>query len=190
MKIHARSAHTFLVVIAVLVSSTLLRADVTGSISGVVRDSSQAVVGGAHVQIINVQTNLSKETTSGSDGTFTILALPAGTYSLTTSANGFRKFTATNIDLKVNDQLHLNVTLQVGSLSENVNVEANALQVETESTQIGDVIESKKMLSLPLNGSSYLDLLGLQAGVVRSHPHPYSRTVRFPATFQVLAMCQ
>ncbi|HSS99076.1 MAG TPA: carboxypeptidase-like regulatory domain-containing protein, partial [Terriglobales bacterium] len=166
MKIHRRSAHTFLVVIAVLVSSTLLRGDVTGSISGVVRDSSQAVVGGARVQVTNVQTNFSQETTSGTDGSFHILALPAGTYSLTTTATGFRKFTATKIDLKVNDQLHLDVTLLVGSISENVNVEANALQVETESTQMGDVIESQKMLSLPLNGRSYIDLLGLQAGVV------------------------
>src|SRR5689334_6059107 len=100
MKIHRRSAHTFLVVIAVLISSTFLHADVTGSISGVVRDSSQAVVGGAQVQVINVQTNFSQETTSGSDGTFHVLALPAGTYSLTATAAGFRKFTATNIDLK------------------------------------------------------------------------------------------
>ena len=166
MKIHLRSAHSFLVVIAVLFSSTFLRADVTGSISGVVRDSSQAVVGGARVQVTNAQTNFTQETTSGTDGSFHVLALPAGTYSLTTTATGFRKFTATNIDLKVNDQLNLNVTLIVGSISENVNVEANALQVETESTQLGDVIESKKMLSLPLNGRSYIDLLGLQAGVV------------------------
>jgi len=166
MKIHRRSAHTFWVVIAVLASSTFLRADVTGSIGGVVHDSSQAVVSGARVQVTNVQTNLSQETTSGSDGSFHVLALPAGTYSLTTTANGFRKSTATNIDLKVNDQLHLDIVLQVGSTSENVNVEANALQVETESTQMGDVIESQKMLSLPLNGRSYLDLLGLQAGVV------------------------
>src|SRR6185369_8449032 len=111
MKIHLRSAHSFLVVIAVLFSSTFLRADVTGSISGVVRDSSQAVVGGARVQVTNAQTNFTQETTSGTDGSFHVLALPAGTYSLTTTATGFRKFTATNIDLKVNDQLNLNVTL-------------------------------------------------------------------------------
>ncbi len=151
---------------AMLFTSTLLRADVTGSISGVVRDRSQAVVAGTHVQATNVDTNLSQETTSASDGTFRILALPVGKYRLTATSAGFRTFTATDIDLKVNDQLHFDVTLQVGSLAENVSVEANSVQVETESTQLGDVIESKKMLSLPLNGRSYLDLLGLQAGVV------------------------
>ena len=167
MKIHPRSAtRAFLVVIAILVSSTLLRADVTGSITGMVHDSSQAVVSGARAQVINVQTNLTQETTSGSDGSFRMLALPAGNYKLTVTSTGFRTFTATNIDLKVNDQLHLDITLQVGSLTENVTVEANSLHVETESTQMGDVIESNKMLSLPLNGRSYLDLLGLQAGVV------------------------
>src|SRR5437016_5577869 len=151
---------------AMLFTSTVLRADVTGSISGVVRDRSQAVVAGTHVQATNVNTNLSQETTSASDGTFRILALPVGKYRLTATLAGFRTFTATDIDLKVNDQLHFDVTLQIGSLAENVTVEANSVQVETESTQLGDVIESKKMLSLPLNGRSYLDLLGLQAGVV------------------------
>jgi Carboxypeptidase regulatory-like domain/TonB dependent receptor-like, beta-barrel len=167
MKIRPGNAtQTVLAIIAVLATSTLLRADVTGSISGVVRDRSQAVVAGAHVQATNVETNLSQETTSASDGTFRILALPVGKYRLTATSTGFRTFTTTDIDLKVNDQLHFDVTLQVGSLAENVSVEANAVQVETETTQLGDVIESKKMLSLPLNGRSYLDLLGLQAGVV------------------------
>lgn len=155
-----------LVLVATIFSSTMLLADVTGSISGVVRDRSQAVVTGARVQVTNVETNLSQETTSGSDGSFRILALPVGSYKLTATATGFRSFTTTDIDLKVNDQLRVDITLQVGSFQENVNVEANAVQVQTESTQLGDVIESKKMLTLPLNGRSYLDLLGLQAGVV------------------------
>src|SRR6476646_6100315 len=166
MKIYSRSAMQAFALSAILFSSVLLRADVTGAITGVVRDRSQAVVAGARVQVTNVETNQSQETVSSSDGSFHILALPAGKYKLTATSTGFRTFTATDIDLKVNDQLHFDVTLQVGSLAENVSVEANAVQVETESTQLGDVIESKKMLSLPLNGRSYLDLLGLQAGVV------------------------
>src|ERR1051325_7693308 len=166
MKSRRRSVSSIvLLILAVFSTSTLLRADVTGSITGVVRDRSQAVVTGAHVQVTNTQTNFAQETTSGTDGSFRILALPVGTYKLTATAPGFGVFNATDIDLKVNDQLHFDVTLQVSSLQVNVSVEANAVQVETESTQLGDVIESKKMLSLPLNGRSYLDLLGLQAGV-------------------------
>src|SRR5207237_2575251 len=75
-------------------------------------------------------------------------------------------YSATDNELKVNDQLRIDVTLEIGTVQEEVSVTASAVQVETESTQLGDVIDSKKMLALPLNGRSYLDLLGLQAGVV------------------------
>ena len=67
--------------------------------------------------------------------------------------------------LKVNDELRVDIALRVGNIKEEMSVSADAVQVETESTQLGDVIDSKKMLALPLNGRSYLDLLGLQAGV-------------------------
>src|SRR2546430_349999 len=148
-----------------LASAAVLRADVTGSILGVVRDRSQAVVAGAKVVAINVETNLSQETTSSADGSYHILALPAGKYKLTVTAPGFRTFTETNIEVRVNDQLHFDVTLGLGTVTETVEIAANAVQVQTENTQLGDVIDSKKMLALPLNGRSYLDLLGLQAGV-------------------------
>src|SRR5882724_3251526 len=152
--------------VAVLLAATTVRADVTGSILGVIRDKTQAVVGGARVVATNVDTNFSKEATTAADGTYTILALPAGTYKLTVTGAGFRQSVASGIEVKVNDQLHIDVTLEVGTVQEEVKVEANAVQVETDSTQLGDVIDSKKMLSLPLNGRSYIDLLGLQAGVV------------------------
>jgi hypothetical protein len=141
------------------------RADVTGAISGTVRDSGSAVVSGARVRIVNVQTNVSQESTTGADGTYHFLALQAGAYSITVTATGFQTHTDSGITLQVNDQLQLNVTLQVGTVTEHVDVSASAVHVETENTQLGDVIDSKKMLALPLNGRSYLDLLGLQAGV-------------------------
>jgi Carboxypeptidase regulatory-like domain len=146
-------------------SAIVARADVTGSVTGVVRDRAQAVVTGAKVTIINVQTNLSQAVSSGTDGSFHFLALPAGSYKITATAAGFRPYTGTDITVQVNDQLHLEITLDVGAISEHVDVSADVARVETESTQLGDVIDSKKMLALPLNGRSYLDLLGLQAGV-------------------------
>src|SRR6266403_2911859 len=160
-----RVASTLLLVLAIISSPTALRADVTGSILGVVRDSTQGVVAGAHIVATNVQTNFKQEAVSGADGSFHILALPAGVYKLTVTANGFRTFAETNIEVKVNDQLHFDVTLDIGSVQEHVEIIANAVQVQTESTQLGDVIDSKKMLALPLNGRSFIDLLGLQAGV-------------------------
>jgi hypothetical protein len=140
-------------------------ADVTGSITGVVRDRGQAVVTGAKVQVTNLKTNLTQETVTGGDGSYHFLALPAGQYKIMASATGFRAYNATDITLQVNDELRLDVTLDVGTIAETVNVSASAAHVETENTQLGNVVDSKQMLSLPLNGRSYLDLLSLQAGV-------------------------
>src|SRR6266852_667984 len=161
---HLMSA--LLLVLVTLVSPSLIRADVTGSILGVVRDKTQAVMVGVHIVATNVENNLSRDTTSAADGSYRFLALPAGTYKVTATVSGFRQYTTTNIDVRVNDQLKIDITLQVGSVQQAIEVSASAIQVETSNTQLGDVIESKKILALPLNGRSYIDLLGLQAGVV------------------------
>ncbi len=153
------------VVLIVLGNAAVLRADVTGSISGTVKDRSGASVAGAKIVATNVETNLTHESVSDNDGSFSMLALPVGTYKLTVTAQGFRPLTETDIVVKVNDKLHFELTLDIGVATEQVEVMADANQVQTESTQLGDVIDSKKMLALPLNGRSYIDLLGLQAGV-------------------------
>jgi hypothetical protein len=155
----------FVVSLLSLIALPSLRADVTGSILGAVHDPTHAVVGGARIVATNVETNLSRETVSTADGSYRILALPPGTYTVTATASGFQQYNTKNVDVKVNDQLRIDILLEVGSVQQEVNVTANAVQVETASTQLGDVIESKKMLALPLNGRSYIDLLGLQAGV-------------------------
>lgn len=142
-----------------------LFADVTGGISGTVTDSSGAIVPHAEVTATETATNFTRTTQSESNGGYRLLALPPGQYTVTASAPGFQKFLTQGIDLKVNDQLRVDVKLEVGTVKSTVTVEANAVQVETESTQLGQVIETKQILSLPLNGRSFLDLLGLQAGV-------------------------
>jgi hypothetical protein len=162
------SSRLVLILVALL-GASVLRADVTGSIQGVVRDRSQGAITGARLTITNVETNLKYEEITGPDGSYRVLALPAGNYKLSVTAGGFRNFEETGIVVKVNDQLQVDVTLDVGSVQQEVvKVEANAVQVQTESTQLGDVVDSKKMLALPLNGRSYIDLLGLQAGVAPS----------------------
>ena len=151
--------------VAMVFDAGVVRADVTGSISGDVRDPSGAAVPNVHITVTNVQTNLTQETVSGADGSYKFLALAAGTYKLVATGAGFQQFATTDIVVKVNDQLRIDIVLKVGSIQEEVSVAANALQVETQNTQLGDVIDSKKILALPLNGRSYVDLLGLQAGV-------------------------
>src|SRR5579863_3835178 len=158
-------ARSVLLLLAALCCSITLRADVTGSVQGTVHDRSQGAISGAKVLITNVATNNTNEATTAADGSFRILALAAGTYKLSVTAGGFRPFEEAGIVIQVNDQLSFDVTLDVGSVSDKVEVAANAVQVQTESTQLGDVIDSKKKLALPLNGRSFIDLLGLQAGV-------------------------
>jgi hypothetical protein len=152
-------------VAAVLTSALPLCADVTGSILGTVHDASQAVVAGANVTATNAETNLTKSTTTSSAGEYRLLALPPGPYKVVVTAPGFQQFVSTGVVVNVNDQIHIDPVLEVGTIQQEVRVEANALQVETENTQLGDVINTKKIESLPLNGRSYIDLLGLQAGV-------------------------
>ena len=155
----------FVVVSLLLLLPSMLLADVTGSILGVVRDPSSAVVKGAKVRVTNTETNFSQETVTADDGSYRFLALPVGHYTVNVTTSGFQQFNATDIVLKVNDELRIDIALRVGNMKEEISIAADALQIETESTQLGDVIDSKKMLALPLNGRSYLDLLGLQAGV-------------------------
>jgi hypothetical protein len=154
-----------LLLVLVFVVPALVRADVTGSILGIVHDPTSAVIAGVEITVTNVETNQSLSTQSDATGEYRFLALPTGNYRLEATSTGFQKFLATGIELTVNEQRRLDITLQIGSVEQEVQVNATAIQVETTNTQLGEVIDQRKVQSLPLNGRSYIDLLGLQAGV-------------------------
>ncbi|MGA9811271.1 MAG: carboxypeptidase regulatory-like domain-containing protein [Terriglobales bacterium] len=137
----------------------------TGSITGYVRDKSGAVIPNASVTAIQTATSYSRTVASDAAGQYSFLALPPGRYRLTASVASFQQGVVDNIDLNVNDALHFDFVLQVGSVNESVSVDANAVQVQTVATSTGTTIESPQILAMPLNGRSYLDLLSLQAGV-------------------------
>lgn len=160
-----RVLRCFCLCLLVLAGTAHLWADVTGSIVGSVRDKSGAVLPSATVTAIQTATGYSRTVTSDTSGQFSILALPPGRYRLTASVPSFQQGVIDNIDLNVNDALHFDFTLQVGSVNESVSVDANALQVQTVATATGTTIESPQILAMPLNGRSYLDLLTLQTGV-------------------------
>src|SRR5581483_8457368 len=153
------------VAVALGLGSMTLKADVTGSILGVVRDPTAAVIAGAMVVATNLDTNQSQTTTSDALGQYRLLALPVGKYRLEATSPGFQKFLESGIALDVNEQKRIDVTLTVGSVDQQVEVNATAVQVETTNTQLGQVVDQKKLVDLPLNGRSYIDLLGLQPGV-------------------------
>jgi Carboxypeptidase regulatory-like domain/TonB dependent receptor len=140
-------------------------ASITGSISGVVTDSSGAVVSGAKVVAINTQTGVQATAKSDAKGFYSFPALPVGVYDVEVSLPGFRTSKTTALKVDANSALRADAALQVGTISEKVEVTSDAVHVETESTQMGEVITSKNMTSVPLNGRSYTDLLALQPGV-------------------------
>src|SRR5213594_36997 len=144
-----------------------LRADVTGTILGTVTDPSGATVPGTKVTLSNAGTGFNHQTITDSTGFYQFLSVPVGeNYAVDVEVSGFRKSTQTGIKLLVNQRYRADFQLVVGEITQSVQVSANAVQVESTSTQLGDVIEDRKMTNLPLNGRSYIDLLGLQAGVV------------------------
>ena len=97
---------------------------------------------------------------------------------LSVTATGFEKSVQTGFRLEVNQRYLVDFRLQVGTLVQTVNVTGSAVEVESSSTTVGDVIEDRKIISLPLNGRSYLDLLGLQPGVAPvSNPSPFQPTI-------------
>jgi Carboxypeptidase regulatory-like domain len=150
-----------------ILGSQVLHAEVTAGIQGTVSDPSGATVPNATVTLKNPDTGLVRRAQTDASGTYQFLSVPVGEqYTLQVEAQGFRTSVQTGLKLLVNQKYRADFTLVVGAVSQTVEVSSNATQVDTTSTQLGDVIENKKLTSLPLNGRSYIDLLGLQTGVV------------------------
>jgi carboxypeptidase family protein len=157
----------FFIILAVAVAW----ASITGSISGVVTDSSGAVINGAKVVATNVETGVRTELTTDSKGFYSFASLPVGTYVLEVSQTGFRTYKKTGLVIDANSALRADATLPVGAINEKVEVSTDAVHVETESTQMGEVITGKTITAVPLNGRAFTDLLALQPGV-----SPYNST--------------
>ena len=162
----SRLTKLFLVTVLVLAGPAHLLADVTGKILGTVTDSSGAVVVGATVTLLNGLTGFRQTVKSDASG-YQFLAVPIGTgYVVTAESAGFEKAIQNGITLLVNQDFRADFKLVVGSASQTVTASAVTMQVESTSTQLGDVIQDTKMQEMPLNGRSFTNLMGLQAGVV------------------------
>ena len=145
--------------------STTAYADITGSISGIVTDSSGAVIPGAKVIATAVSTNVQHTTVTDAKGFYAFPALNVDVYTVTLSQSGFDQFLMSGITINANSAVRVDIKLAVGKVSNTVEVKSDTLRVETESTQMGQVIEGEKITSVPLNGRSFINLLALQPGV-------------------------
>lgn len=151
--------------VVVLFAVVLASASITGSISGVVTDSSGAVISDASVVAIDTQTGVKTTATSDAKGFYDLPTLAIGAYDLEISHAGFKTFRKTGLVIDANSALRVDASLDVGAINEKVEVSTDSVHVETQSTQMGEVIESKRIEAVPLNGRSYTDLLALQPGV-------------------------
>ena len=165
----------FLITLFVLLLITTMtcgavRAQATAQISGSVQDPSGAVLPGVEIMATQTETGIVRMTVSNETGYYVLPNLPLGPYRLEAALPGFRTFVQTGIVLQVNSSPTINVTLQVGQVSEQVQVEANAGLVETRNLSVGQVMETSRIVELPLNGRNAQELLLLGGGAAQAAP--------------------
>ena len=146
-------------------SATLAWGQATTSVRGTVTDSSGGAVVGAAVQITNAESKVERSITSGADGGYQFLFLPPGTYTLSVTATGFRRYERTGIELLVNTPATLNAQLKVGATVETVTVTTEAPILNLVDASIGNSFDQLQVRQVPLEGRNVPDLLSLQAGV-------------------------
>jgi hypothetical protein len=147
-------------------ATSLAFAATTGSISGTVHDGQGAVLTDVTVTLRDTLTGVTQAITTDQAGFYNFPTLPLGTYLVSFEKTGFAKFEESNVVIDVDSERRVDATLQVGSVQQEVTVSATQAQIETETQQMGEVIGSKEIEAVPLDGRNYTDLLALQPGVV------------------------
>lgn len=140
----------------------------TATLGGTVSDSSGAMVANAKVVVQDLETGLQRQTETGDSGTFSFTALPVGRYQISVEKPGFSKYVQSGINLVLDQTANVPVTLKVGNLSQQVTVSADAELVNTQSGTVGQLVDQKKILDLPLDGRQPQNLLFLSAGTVNT----------------------
>jgi hypothetical protein len=148
-----------------LAVNALAQGGPTGAISGVVRDPQGAAVSGATVEVINQTTGITERTvTTGSEGQFTVPALPVATYRLVITGSGFKKAEAPDVKVNVTETTSVNVPLEVGRVEESVTVTDTATAVQLANATTGQTLQSQTVSQLPLSTRNFLTLLTLSPG--------------------------
>src|SRR5579863_1818381 len=135
------------------------------SIRGTVTDPSGAAVGGAVVTATNVDTGIASKETTNSTGSYVFPQLQIGHYRMSVAAANFKTAEVANITLELGQVYALNAKLEIGAVSEAIQVEANPVQVETTSMQLGTVVTGNQIVDMPLNGRNWTQLVQLEPGV-------------------------
>jgi len=167
MRYHMSARFLGLLLVFAFLSATLAKADVYGTIRGVVTDQTGAVIAGATVTVTNSSTGIAKTTTTAADGSYEVVQLPApSTYTVKAEMKGFKAFEARTLDLGVDKVYVLNVQMEIGQVSQEVTVEAAPNQVEKTSIELGATIGADQIVDMPLNGRNWIQLQQTMPGVV------------------------
>ena len=142
----------------------------TGDITGTVTDPSGAFISGAVITISSSATGAQRTVTSNESGVYSLPGLNPGVYSMRVEAKGFKVDQRRDIDLQVGQVARIDFTMQVGNVSETVEVAGGAPILETENATIGTVIENRRIVELPLNGRNPLQLVSLTPGATTNGP--------------------
>ena len=140
----------------------------TGSVSGIVTDSTGAVLAGAAITVTDVAQNTKHRTVTNDTGFYLISGMAPGLYQLSVEKAGFRTYVLDSMPLTTQQKASVDISLQVGSVVENVEVKAEAQMVDPDSSTIGAVIENKRIVDLPLNGRNIYHLASLVPGVANA----------------------
>jgi hypothetical protein len=158
----------FFGLLASVITCATVWAQATAQISGAVRDQSGAVLPGVEVTATQTDTGISRSAVTNETGSYVLPNLALGPYRLEAALRGFRTFVQTGIVLQVNSSPVINPVLEVGQVTEQVEVQANASLVDTRSTAVGQVMENERILELPLQGRQVTDLITLSGAAVET----------------------
>lgn len=142
---------------------------ISSSIVGTATDTSDAAVAGAEITITNLNTGIARTVLTGSAGDYVVPQLPPGRYKIAATAAGFKRYEISEAVLSVNQTLRLDAKFSVGTVNEQVNVLATGVQIEGDTSTLGQVIDNKTIVDLPLNGRNFMQLANLSAGVVPAY---------------------
>jgi hypothetical protein len=154
----------FLSVLVLILAPAMVAQQTNGTIQGTVLDTAGAVVVGASVTVVNDDTGYTRAATSGGDGLYAFAELSPGRYHLKVTRDGFKTEEQQGIELHVGSTVVVDVKLAVGSVSETMTVEANAIAVDTTSGTLGTLMEGQQVRELPLNGLNFIGLTLLVPG--------------------------
>ncbi len=158
----------------VLCPSILLAQSYTGTIAGSIKDTSGAVIPHAIVTITNQQTDSQGSVTTDLEGRYTSLPLPPGRYRVEAGLQGFRRTARADIVLQVNTTVVIDFALEVGEVTDEIEVRANATLLETNTGTVGKVVDNRRILELPLNTRNVYSLIFLTPGVAGSIGNNYN----------------